>query len=134
MNGRRDFTIDPVNFGDLPQLVQEVKKNGLRFAVMFDPAIASDYATYDRGLADNVFVEWANSSIKPPGQPTDSDVVLGNVWPDNRTAFPDFFKTATQKWWANEIKLFHQQIQFDAMWIVRKTFFSISVPSLRFDF
>jgi alpha-glucosidase (family GH31 glycosyl hydrolase) len=31
MDGRRDFTIDPVNFGDLPQLVDEVKKDGLRF-------------------------------------------------------------------------------------------------------
>jgi maltase-glucoamylase len=31
MDGRRDFTIDPVNFGDLPQLVDQVKKDGLRF-------------------------------------------------------------------------------------------------------
>ena len=118
MDGRRDFTIDPVNFADLPQLVDEVKKDGLRFIVMFDPAIASDYPTYDRGLADNVFVEWANKTIKPPGQPTDSDVVLGNVWPDSRTAFPDFFKTSAQKWWTNEIRLFYDQIKFDALWIV----------------
>lgn len=127
MDGRRDFTIDPINFGDLPQLVDDVKKDGLRFIVMFDPAIANDYPTFDRGLADNVFVEWANKTIKPPDQPTDNDVVLGNVWPDNRTAFPDFFKTSTQKWWTNEIRFFYDRIKFDALWIVSLFLFILSI-------
>jgi len=79
MDGKRDFTIDPVNFGDLPALVDEVKVDGVRFVVILDPAIASDYVSYERGKAANAYVVWANSTIKPPGQPTDSDIILGNV-------------------------------------------------------
>ncbi|KZR99494.1 Lysosomal alpha-glucosidase, partial [Daphnia magna] len=59
MDGRRDFTIDPVNFGDLPALVDEVKKGGLRFVIILDPAIANDYETYERGVALSVYAEWA---------------------------------------------------------------------------
>ncbi|KZR98836.1 Lysosomal alpha-glucosidase, partial [Daphnia magna] len=59
MDGRRDFTIDPVNFRDLPALVDEVKKGGLRFVIILDPAIANDYATYERGVALSVYAEWA---------------------------------------------------------------------------
>jgi maltase-glucoamylase len=42
MDARKDFTIDPVNFGDLPALVDEVKKDGLRFGIILDPAIAHE--------------------------------------------------------------------------------------------
>ena len=30
MDGRRDFTVDPVNFGDLPQLVAELHAENIR--------------------------------------------------------------------------------------------------------
>ena len=42
MDGRKDFTIDPVNFADLPALVDEVKQGGLRFGIILDPAIAHE--------------------------------------------------------------------------------------------
>ena len=118
MDRRRDFTLDPVNFPDLPQLVDEVKMEGLRFIVIFDPAIAVGYVTFERGLAANVFIEWANSTIKPSNQPTDDDYLLGRVWPTNRTAFPDFFKSSTQNWWTEEIKSFYETLKFDSIWIV----------------
>lgn len=79
MDGRRDFTIDPVNFGDLPQLVNEVKADGLRFIVILDPAIANDYDTYERGKTAGVYVEWADPNNKPDNQPTDNNIVFGNV-------------------------------------------------------
>ncbi|XP_046655180.1 maltase-glucoamylase, intestinal-like [Daphnia pulicaria] len=117
MDGRRDFTIDPDNFGDLPALVDEVKQDGLRFIIILDPAIANDYQTYDRGVALSVYAEWVNATIKPDDQPTDSNIIIGNVWPDNKTAFPDFFKKSTETWWTEEIRLFYQQLKFDALWI-----------------
>ena len=80
MDGRRDFTIDPVNFGDLPALVDDVKKDGLRFIVILDPAIANDYSTYDRGVESSVYVEWVNATYKPDDQPTDSNIIIGNVY------------------------------------------------------
>jgi alpha-glucosidase (family GH31 glycosyl hydrolase) len=79
MDGRRDFTIDPDNFGDLPALVDEVKQDGLRFIIILDPAIANDYQTYDRGVALSVYAEWVNATIKPDDQPTDSNIIIGNV-------------------------------------------------------
>lgn len=79
MDGRRDFTIDPNNFGDLPALVDEIKRDGVRFVVIFDPAIANDYETYERGVSQKVFAEWADPKYKPDDQPTDSDILIGNV-------------------------------------------------------
>lgn len=83
MDGRRDFTIDPVNFGDLPALVDEVKKGGLRFVIILDPAIANDYATYERGVALSVYAEWANETLKPDDQPTENNIIIGNVYKKN---------------------------------------------------
>lgn len=80
MDGRRDFTIDPDNFGDLPALVDEVKQDGLRFIIILDPAIANDYQTYDRGVELSVYAEWVNATIKPDDQPTDSNIIIGNVY------------------------------------------------------
>jgi alpha-glucosidase (family GH31 glycosyl hydrolase) len=79
MDGRRDFTIDPDNFGDLPALVDEVKQDGLRFIIILDPAIANDYQTYDRGVALSVYAEWVNATYKPDDQPSDSNIIIGNV-------------------------------------------------------
>ena len=123
MDERRDFTIDPVNFGDLPQLVDEIKRDGVRFIVILDPAIPNDYEPYRRGKAANVYVKWANSTLRPPEEPADDDIIFGTVWPDNRTAFPDFFKAATKQWWTNEIQNLYQQLKFDALWIVISIFF-----------
>lgn len=35
-----------------------------------------------------------------------------------QTAFPNFFKIATQNWWTDEIIRFFTQLKFDALWIV----------------
>jgi alpha-glucosidase (family GH31 glycosyl hydrolase) len=78
MDGRRDFTLDPVNFGDLPQLVDQVKSDGLRFIIILDPAIAIDYSTYTNGKAGDVFIKWGNDTTIPDGQPEDN-MLIGNV-------------------------------------------------------
>ena len=77
MDGRRDFTIDPVNFADLPALVDEIKQDGLRFIVILDPAIANDYESFDRGYNMSVFAEWYNATYIPDDQ-TDN-IIIGNV-------------------------------------------------------
>lgn len=89
MDKRRDFTIDPDNFGDLPALVDEIKKDGIRFVIILDPAIAQGYETYDRGLKQSVFVEWASGFDKPDDQPNDSNILIGNVSFDFETCLKD---------------------------------------------
>ncbi|EFX87690.1 hypothetical protein DAPPUDRAFT_312136 [Daphnia pulex] len=122
MDARKDFTIDPVNFGDLPALVDEVKKDGLRFGIILDPAIAHErtgYLPFRRGDNNKVFVQWANSSYKPEGQAANDNNLYGRVWPIRETAFPDFFKTKTKQWWTEEIRIFReeQKLNFDILWI-----------------
>ena len=38
--------------------------------------------------------------------------MLGNVWPERNTAFPDFLDPTNQttQWWTNEFVLFHQTV------------------------
>jgi maltase-glucoamylase len=79
MDGRKDFTIDPINFVDLPALVDEVKKDGLRFGIILDPAIMQGYPPFRRGDKSKVFVQWANSSYKPEGQDANDDNLYGRV-------------------------------------------------------
>lgn len=41
------------------------------------------------------------------------------VWPDNKTAFPNFFSQAAQDWWIQEISIFYNEsVKFDGLWIV----------------
>ena len=78
MDGRRDFTVDPIHFGDLPQLIRDVKNDGLRFIVILDPAIAIDYPSYENGKALDVYIKWDNETTIPDDQPSDL-TLLGNV-------------------------------------------------------
>lgn len=81
MDGRKDFTLDPDNFTDLPDLVNEIKKEGIKFVIILDPAIANIpviYPPFAQGQRNNVFIQWANSSYKPENQ-TD-DILYGRVY------------------------------------------------------
>lgn len=42
------------------------------------------------------------------------------VWPENKTAFPNFFSKAAQDWWVEEIRIFYEEknVKFDGLWIV----------------
>ncbi|XP_054838775.1 sucrase-isomaltase, intestinal [Eublepharis macularius] len=132
-----DFTLSP-NFAGLPTLIDRMKKDGMRFVIILDPAISgneTNYPAYGRGLADNVFIRWPNNG----------DILWGKVWPyyphvttvntslnfnqqvelySAYVAFPDFFRNSTAQWWKTEIQEFHTNprqpnasIKFDGLWI-----------------
>lgn len=81
MAGRKDFTIDRVNFSDLPQLVDEIKTDGVRFVIILDPAIpnAPGYMPFSRGNRSKVFVQWANETFKPVNQSDNDNNLYGRV-------------------------------------------------------
>ncbi|KAF0300110.1 Maltase-glucoamylase, intestinal [Amphibalanus amphitrite] len=110
MDTRRDFTVQPKQFGDLAKLVGELRGEGVHLALIYDPALAIDFGSYppvDRGVAADVFVRWCNSSLVPPDQCAGCrDYVVGYVWPQNKTLFPDFFQSATVSWWTDEMQRF----------------------------
>ncbi|XP_074859780.1 sucrase-isomaltase, intestinal isoform X2 [Carettochelys insculpta] len=136
MERQLDFTLSP-NFSGLPALINKMKMEGMRFIIILDPAISgneTDYLAYTRGVQDDVFIKWPNSS----------DIVWGKVWPDlpnvvvNESldwdtqvklyrayaAFPDFFRNTTAQWWQREIREYHtnpnqpeKSVKFDGLWI-----------------
>ncbi|XP_051012796.1 sucrase-isomaltase, intestinal [Acomys russatus] len=113
MEDKKDFTYDEVTFKGLPEFAQDLHNHGQKYVIILDPAIAinkrangADYPTYERGNAQNV---WVNESdgITP---------LIGQVWP-GLTVYPDFTNPQTMDWWANECDIFHQQVEYDGLWI-----------------
>lgn len=121
MDGRKDFTFDPEAWADLPELIEELHKDNLKVTLILDPALITDFDNYPpsvRGKESDVFIKWANESLVPPDQKSGcEDYMVGYVWPEEKTVFPDFLKPETQDWWQNELKLFHDVLDFDALWI-----------------
>ena len=110
MDGSRVFTIDPVNFGDLPQLVSELHNESIRFIPIYDPTIAAEFGTYgpaDRGVEQDVFVRWFNSSLVPEDQCEGCrDYIVAKERHSAPGLFPNFFANRTVQWWTDEIRRF----------------------------
>lgn len=121
MDQRHDFTYDQNNFGDLPALIEELRNENIRTTLILDPAIAIDMSLnepYSRGREAGAYIRWLSPDLVPDDQPEDADdFVVGHVWPNEDTAFPDFFLPNTKQWWSDEIAMFYEQVPFDALWI-----------------
>ncbi|XP_026269884.2 sucrase-isomaltase, intestinal isoform X2 [Urocitellus parryii] len=131
MERQLDFTIGE-NFHDLPQFVDRIRGEGMRYIIILDPAISGNetkpYPPFERGMEKDVFVKWPNTS----------DICWAKVWPDlpnvtidesitedeavnasrAHVAFPDFFRNSTAEWWTREIlDFYNDQMKFDGLWI-----------------
>ncbi|XP_022435011.1 maltase-glucoamylase, intestinal isoform X2 [Delphinapterus leucas] len=112
MHERKDFTYDPVNFKGFPEFVKELHNNGQKLVIIVDPAISNNsspsnpYGPYDRGSDMKIWVN-ASDGVTP---------LIGEVWP-GKTVFPDYTNPKCTAWWANECELFHNQVEFDGIWI-----------------
>jgi maltase-glucoamylase len=84
-----------------------------------DPAIdgeAKNYPTFTRGKERDIYIKWPTSYNPQLNEinVNDNPYVVGYVWPDGKTLFPDFFKNRTQQWWIDEIKKHHNEtLRFD---------------------
>nr|XP_019605399.1 PREDICTED: probable maltase-glucoamylase 2 [Rhinolophus sinicus] len=136
MDRKLDFTLS-THFQNLGLLMERMKKNGMRFILILDPAISGNetqYLPFTRGRENNVFITWPNTR----------DIVWGKVWPDlpnmdvdgsldhetqvklyrAHVAFPDFLRNSTAAWWKTEIKELYanprepaKSLKFDGLWI-----------------
>ncbi|XP_035110446.3 maltase-glucoamylase isoform X1 [Callithrix jacchus] len=112
MDERRDFTYDPVDFKGFPEFVKGLHNNGQKLVIIVDPAISNNsssskpYGPYNRGSDMKI---WVNGSdgVTP---------LIGEVWPGH-TVFPDYTNPNCTVWWAKEFELFHNQVEFDGIWI-----------------
>ncbi|XP_006746626.1 maltase-glucoamylase, intestinal [Leptonychotes weddellii] len=112
MDERKDFTYDPVNFKGFPEFVKELHNNSQKLVIIVDPAISNNsspsnpYGPYDRGSGMKIWVN-ASDGVTP---------LIGEVWP-GKTVFPDYTNPDCAVWWAKEFELFHNQVEFDGIWI-----------------
>jgi len=113
----RDFTNNPGHYDVIPgqEFLAKLHASGRYYMPILDPNIyvpnpanASDnYTTYDRGNAAQVYLRRGGN---------DTSWYIGTQWP-GFSVFPDFLVPQTQSFWTDEIKRFHDLIQFDGFWL-----------------
>lgn len=91
MNGYRVFTWDQQRFPDPAGLLRALAEQGFKLVPIIDPGVKTDpnYAVFQEGIEQRHFVAR-----------TDGTVFTGLVWP-GETAFPDFTRAATRRWWGD---------------------------------
>lgn len=83
------FTVDQESFPKLPQLAEDLRRDGIRLVSIVDPAVKASpgNAVYDSGSAQDAFVRDASGQL-----------VRGVVWP-GEAVFPDFTHARVRHWW-----------------------------------
>lgn len=111
MDQRKDFTYNPVQYKDFPNFAKELHSNGQKLIIIVDPAISNNssqsnpYGPYDRGSEMKIWVE-----------ASDGSPLIGEVWP-GKTVFPDYTNPQCAVWWTQEFVRFHNEVEFDGIWI-----------------
>ena len=94
----RPFTVDAKTFPDMPKLVGDMGKDGIKLVAITDLHVAylpdQGYAPYDSGAAGDHFVKKADGSL-----------YVAPVWP-GPSVFPDFTRASTRAWWGDLYKDF----------------------------
>lgn len=100
-----------------------MRSRGVRFIIILDPAIDMEepnYSTYLEGKKGDVFIKWPEDDNPQKNETADNknEYMVGYVWPEGKTVFPDFFRNSTKQWWMEEIdKHYKNVLTFDALWI-----------------
>ncbi|CAG2105630.1 unnamed protein product [Medioppia subpectinata] len=128
MSKYQDFSYNETDFKDLPQLISSLKNDhNIHTTLILDPAIQgndSAYNAFQDGYQNDIFIKWPKyvkekDRRNPADVKTDTDILYGKVWPHGPAAFPDFFKSATHKWWSKWIQYMRKDLnlEFDSLWI-----------------
>ena len=94
MDGYRVFTWHPNWFPDPKKMLDKLKGQGFKIAVIIDPGIKVDpnYFAYQEGIKGDHFCKYPDGSL-----------YQGQVWP-GWCHFPDFSKPATRDWFGDLYK------------------------------
>ncbi|KAB8754778.1 hypothetical protein FH972_026566 [Carpinus fangiana] len=114
-NQYRDFDNDQLRFSydQGKEFLGRLKARGQHYVPIVDSAIyipnplneSDAYATYTRGNDSGVF-------LKNP----DGTQYIGSVWP-GYTVFPDWRAENTSSWWTDELKRWHELVDYSGIWI-----------------
>ena len=94
MDKYKVFTWDKQRFPDPKEMTDKLHNMGFKLTVIVDPGVKVEpgYGVYDRGLKENIFIKYA-----------DSTNYSGEVWP-GWCNFPDFTGVKARSWWGEELK------------------------------
>ncbi|ESO11524.1 hypothetical protein HELRODRAFT_96716 [Helobdella robusta] len=109
MENEKLWTYDKVNYNGLPQLIDQLHKDTMKYIIILDPGISDKYPgrypPYDRGVQQNVFIRNYTGHI-----------LQGQVWP-GPTVYPDFTHPNATSWWLKDAEDFHKVLPYDGLWI-----------------
>ncbi len=94
MDAYKVFTWNKDRFPDPKKMTSDLKKMGIRTAVILDPGIKIEkgYPAYDQGVKDSLYLTYP-----------DNTYYSGQVWP-GWCHFPDFTNGKVRDWWGNAMK------------------------------
>ena len=94
MDGYKNFTSDPENYGDLAKLSAELLEQGIRLVPIIDAGtkIEEGNVVYDEGVEKGYFVK-----------DEEGNDFIGAVWP-GRCHFPDFLRPEVRDWFGHHYK------------------------------
>ena len=107
MHGFRDWTWDPDCYADGPQLVDELRAQGVRVVTIIDPGVKldPDWPPSTESLERRLVVRL------PDGEPA-----KGDVWP-GECRFPDFTLPACREWWAAQCRAWIASSGASGLWL-----------------
>lgn len=94
MDGCRNFTFDPVRFGNPEDLTRALAEQQVKAVTIVDPGVKAspENPLFRTGMEGDHFA-------KNP----DGSLYWGRVWP-GPAVFPDFTRPQTRQWWGEQIK------------------------------
>lgn len=105
MDEYRVFTFDPVDFPEPKQMIEELRRLGVRIVPIVDPGVKKDprYEVYKEGVMEQHFC-----------RKLEGDIFYGEVWP-GISAFPDFSDSRTAEWWGDKHR-FYTELGIEGIW------------------
>uniref|UniRef100_A0A2C9KG08 P-type domain-containing protein n=1 Tax=Biomphalaria glabrata TaxID=6526 RepID=A0A2C9KG08_BIOGL len=120
MDTQKIFTVDHKNFPNLNEYFHKLQSGGMRIIYILDPCMISNETDYEPYIQMNKYgcnIKW-DPSVQPSNDSRDSDnALLGYVWPQGKTVFPDYLKQSTKMIWKNLIVNYRKNLTFDGIWI-----------------
>jgi alpha-glucosidase len=91
MDEYRVFTHSSERFPTFTKMIEDLRAQNFNVITIVDPGVKQDekFPVFKSGLKDDLFCKTQ-----------EGEVYIGQVWPGH-SAFPDFLKAETRKWWAD---------------------------------
>lgn len=103
MNNHHLFSYDNENFGDIKNLIIELRENKIELVPIISPAIAIENKHFLDGNKNDVFVK--NS---------DGSVTTDLMWP-GKCSFIDYFNPDILQWWEKKLS-YYTRLGFRSIW------------------